>query len=401
MDLWNAVGLGFFALMACTLCTIEAGLLRQYPLTALFGLGVLYCGFIATLIFTYDPYDWVPFEVSKNQRSSQHRKGQRAGLNSGGGGAVQRARNGGTKKQIVAQGGGGEGGGAAGVGNGARDGAGSPVRKRAKSAMNSGGPAPGERIKDCDVCPELVVIPPGSVMLGSPTGEPGRQAIEGPRHQVIFKKRFAISRFEIRRDEYRAFTTATGYEPRADCRSGDPGIEAAGFDRPGFELSDNQPAVCLTRVDLLHYLAWLKKKSGHAYRLPSASQWEYAARGGARAAYSFGPEIGPSLAHYGAKTSASMSAGPRPVGSYDANTFGMHDVHGNVAEWVEDCWHHDLREAPQNGVALSVGYRCKARIIKDGAWYEDPEVMRLAARRKHDASVADNGIGFRVVRDLW
>ena len=390
MEFWSIAGVGFFAIMGGILFGLETGVLKKYPAATVGGLAALFAGFVAVLIITYDPYDWSPFEDPMKQAGKQEKGGGGSG-NNGGDGGNSGGGGGGGKKQAAA---------GDKAGSGEDDGGSGQAKSNAASVAQGRVVPKRERIKDCDVCPVLVIVPAGAVKLGSPQSEPGRQDIEGPRHKVTFKKRFAIGRFEIRRDEYQAFIKETDYKPASSCRSGDPAITALDFHDPGFEVGPSHPAVCLTRVDALHYVAWLTEKTGNAYRLPSAAQWEYAARGNSETAYSFGPEIGASHAHFGARTTDEITGGTRGAGSYAINPFDMLDVHGNVAEWVDDCWHNELAEAPQNGVALNIGFSCQTRIIKDGAWYEGPEVMRSASRRQRDGAMADNGIGFRVAREV-
>ncbi|MBI1384213.1 MAG: SUMF1/EgtB/PvdO family nonheme iron enzyme [Rhizobiales bacterium] len=258
----------------------------------------------------------------------------------------------------------------------------------------------GQRLTDCDVCPEMVVLPPGTVQLGSPEHEPARQPYEGPQLAITFKKPFAISRTEITLAQYQAFMTATGYVPSKECRSGDASISAVDVTEPGYLQTPSHPAVCLSRLDAKHYVAWLSERTGRAYRLPSASEWEYAARAGSETAYAPGPELLNTSAHFASRAELGIAPGSRGVGSYGPNSFDVLDMHGNVAEWVEDCWYDPMSLAPQNGNALSVGYTCPTRIVKGGAWYSDAADLRSAARREVDEKTADNGIGVRVVRDM-
>ena len=175
--------------------------------------------------------------------------------------------------------------------------------------------------------------------------------------------------------------------------------------------TNNHPVVCVNWYDASAYADWLSKKTGHEYRLLSEAEWEYAARAGTNTAYHFGRVISSNQAQY-------ASEGTVAVGSFPANAFGLHDMHGNVLEWVQDCWHDDYTRAPTDGSAWlnfcrlplllrsnrvihgMPGRRYDERfgIIRGGSWDDDSESLRSASRRWLSADANRSFYGFRVAR---
>ena len=145
--------------------------------------------------------------------------------------------------------------------------------------------------------------------------------------------------------------------------------------------------------DAKAYTAWLSRKTGHTYRLPSEAEWEYAARAGTTTRYHFGDSISSSQAnYYGGK-------GTVPVGNYPSNAFGLHDVHGNVWEWVEDCWHESYAGAPSDTNVWKAG-DCSRRVLRGGSWRDGPYYVRSASRRWLDIESRFDNFGFRIARTL-
>ena len=269
----------------------------------------------------------------------------------------------------------------------------------------------GETFRDCATCPEMVVLPAGQFTMGSPEGEEGRDESEGPQHQVTIAKPFAVGKYEVTIGQYAKFVRETKHN------TGNCDYPPDGFWRdPGFKLSNNHPVVCVNWDDAATYAHWLSVKTGHEYRLLTETEWEYAARARTTTAYHFGSTISKDQAHFDASYSGTVS-----VGSYPANAFGLHDMHGNVWEWVEDCWHDDYTGAPTNGSAWLSGCRkgdeddcgglgelCKEalvgkelRVLRGGSWYSSPEDLRSAYRIWILATYRnDDFIGFRVARTL-
>ena len=244
------------------------------------------------------------------------------------------------------------------------------------------GPVEGERFRDCSGCPELVVVPAGSYEMGSPSSEEGRGSSEGPVHRVTIGEPFAVGVYEVTFAEWDGCVSdggCNGYRP-------DDGGRGRG----------NRPVINVSWEDAKSYVGWLSRRTGKAYRLLSESEWEYVARAGTRTAYHFGSGISSGQANYGGNYSTRTS----PVGSYLSNGFGLHDVHGNVWEWVGDCWHEDYQGAPVDGSAWTSSGNCGDRVLRGGSWLNEPENVRSATRNWSATGNRFDRVGFRVARTL-
>lgn len=384
METWHYLGIGFIVFLAVLLIALERGLFHDRRLIVGGLLAMLLVGMVAIFIVTFRTYDWTNSEMAPVKSDNQ----DDAASGSGGGG-------GGNSEAGAGRGGGGSNTGAGAANSKAPSE--EDVAKAKQKAADDLARAGLQHFKDCSVCPEMVMVPNGRFIMGSPPNEPGHQSHEGPQVYITFKKPFAISRMEITRRLYDIFLAETGYEPNATCTGARKGRKDLSYGDPGFSQSPGHPAVCLAFRDAKAYTGWLTEKTGKLYRLPSAAEWEYAARASTETAYHTGSGIGPLRANF--SPSGSPSNGTRPAGSFTANLYDLHDVHGNAAEWVQDCWHDDLNVAPSNGVALSVGFRCSERIVKGGSWHDPETAIRSASRWKVPEKHTDNRIGFRVARD--
>ena len=243
---------------------------------------------------------------------------------------------------------------------------------------------PGDKFRDCPECPEMVVVPSGSFMMGSPESESGRYDAEGPVHRVTIARPFAVGVYEVTFDEWDACVSdrgCGGYRP--DDRNWGRG------NHPVFDVSWN---------DAKAYVRWLSGKTGQEYRLLSEAEWEYAARAGTRTKYWWGDSIGRGRANCNTDCGDSYG-GAAPVGSFSANPYGLYDVHGNVWELTEDCWNDSYRGAPSDGSAWESG-ECGWRVLRGGSWYDGPWDLRSALRGRLDTSVRIYDAGFRVARTL-
>jgi formylglycine-generating enzyme required for sulfatase activity len=244
---------------------------------------------------------------------------------------------------------------------------------------------PGQSFKDCATdCPEMVVIPAGSFTMGSPQYEPGHKKDEAPQHNVTIAKPFAVSKFEVTFAEWDACAA------HGDCI---PRVDDYGWGR------DRQPVINVSWNDAQRYVAWLSKITGKTYRLLSESEYEYAARAGTQTAYPWGDKTGTNNANCsgcGSKWDATQTA---PVGSFRPNRFGLHDMVGNVWEWVEDCPHEDYGQAPVDGSAWMTG-DCGQHRLRGGSWASVFDEIRSANRGRSAASDRLNIISFRVGRTL-
>ena len=272
----------------------------------------------------------------------------------------------------------------------------------------------GARFRDCPECPEMVVVPAGSFLMGSPDAEEGRDEYEGPLHRVTFAAPFAVGVYEVTVAEFGRFVDTTGHSTgnlcyvstghnKGELRNG------FGWRNPGFGQGGSHPAVCVSWEDAKSYVAWLSQIAGERYRLPSESEWEYAARAGTRTARWWGEgESGQCTHANGADANAGYSwvigcsdghSRTAPVGSLRMNAWGLHDVLGNAWEWTEDCWNASYRSAPSDGSAWEHG-DCNFRMFRGGSWNEVPRLLRSAFRNGSGPGLLSNDNGFRVARTL-
>ncbi len=251
-------------------------------------------------------------------------------------------------------------------------------------AQSPAGTAEGA-FRDCPSCPEMVAVPAGTFTMGAPASEDGRFEHEGPVHPVKIAAPFAVGRYEVTFAEWDTCAAAGG------CGGYRPGDEGWGRgDRPAINVSWN---------DAKAYVRWLSEKTGEPYRLLSEAEWEYAARAGTAARYSWGDGIGRNRANCDGCGSRWDGGSTAPAGSFAANGFGLHDVHGNAGEWVEDCWNDGYAGAPPDGSAWTRD-RCSFRVIRGGSWYDKPGDLRSATRAPFDPGVRAFAVGFRVARTL-
>ncbi|WP_145003777.1 dihydropyoverdine dehydrogenase [Pseudomonas oryzihabitans] len=260
--------------------------------------------------------------------------------------------------------------------------------------------APGTVFKDCKNCPEMVVLPAGSFLMGTPESEVGRQPDEGPQHQVTFARPFAISRYQITAAELDAYVKATGVRlPDGDTRPGRQCLAG----KPRYPQGPRQPAVCVSYQDVADYAAWLSRTTGHRYRMLSEAEREYGARAGSTGAFPFAMDPGPNYSI--AKHANTYGAGDgynytSPVGSFPPNAFGVYDMHGNVYEWVADCWHDHYRGAPADGSAWIDDPRCELVEIRGNDWGEPPVFSRSGNRNNAYRTDRGDWLGFRVAREI-
>lgn len=269
--------------------------------------------------------------------------------------------------------------------------------------------SPNKIFRDCPDCPEMVVIPAGTFMMGLPDSEASREKIrtgqanlEKPRHRVSLSA-FAAGKYEVTRAEYEAFAQSTGTPIRDVCFTWtgqkiekDP---ARHWRNPGYRQEERHPVACTTWEDAKAYATWLGAKTGKTYRLFTEAEWEYAARAGTTTARHWGDDIGAGLANCKGCGSAWDAQGTAPVGSFRANAFGLHDMIGNLWEWTEDCWNEIYVGAPDNGQAWLSG-TCDARVIRGGSWGSVPRVARASSRGRGGLAESFDYVGFRVARSL-
>jgi formylglycine-generating enzyme required for sulfatase activity len=244
--------------------------------------------------------------------------------------------------------------------------------------------------KDCAECPAIVEIPPGTFMMGSPDTEPDHQGYvaiaAAPVHRVTIPASFAAGKYEVTFDEWDACVAAGGCSHK-------PGDEGWGRGR--------HPVMNVSWNDVQTYLVWLSNKTGKTYRLLSEAEWEYVARAGTTTPFHTGATISTSQANFNVKFTYPPGKRDRtvPVGSFGANQFGLHDVHGNVWEWVQDCLNENYKGAPSDGSAWAAG-GCGERILRGGSWFFRPRALRSSERYWYRSDDRDSIGGFRVARTL-
>ena len=254
-----------------------------------------------------------------------------------------------------------------------------------KAERGERGPSVGERIRDCAHCPELVVVGPGTFEMGSPLGESEREGDEGPVHSVTIAEPFAVGVYEVTFAEWEACRRGGGctHNPKDE-----------GWGRA------TRPVLNVSWVDAQSYVDWLSRTTGKAYRLLSESEWEYVARAGTGTRYWWGDEVGRGRSNCNGCGDRQTGKRTSPVGSFSANGFGLYDVHGNVLEWVEDCWHRGYVGAPNDGSVWTTGANCGYRVLRGGSWFNWPRGLRSANRVKYPAVTRVAHAGVRVARTL-
>ncbi len=302
--------------------------------------------------------------------------------------------------------------------------------------------SPFDVTRDCTTCPQLVLLPQGSFTMGVPPGEEEREKMPAqyrgwsePLHVVTIPRPFHMGKFTVTRGEYAAFIAETGERPVGDgCYTlalkdnkwSYVKKEGLTWRDPGFPQTpspDRHPVVCVSHDDALAYLAWLSKKTGKTYRLPSEAEWEYAARAVTSAS-------APSLARYWGNerdpaclfanvADATLArrlniarpdtekffgcndkfAFTAPVGSFKANAFALHDMLGNVWQWTGDCWHENYSGSPPtDGSAWNTTGDCGRRVLRGASWNNNPRVVRAGYRGRDITGDRGSNAGFRVAR---
>lgn len=285
-----------------------------------------------------------------------------------------------------------------------------------------------DALRDGGRGPQMIVVPHGGFQMGAGDTELGASDAEKPSHYVRFERGFALSITEVTVADFRRYVQASNARPRAtrrghsivyDERSGNfvrhSGVDWQSDYNGGPALA-NSPVMHVSVRDAEHYAIWLSEQTGRSYRLPSEAEFEYVLRAGSSGRYPWG-DAGtppPRSGNFTGAEDVSPSGrrwynafvgygdgwwGPAPVGSFDPNAWGVHDVAGNLSEWVADCWHASYRRAPADGAAwFNPG--CRQRVIRGGNWANAPEQTRAAWRQSQDSDTTSARIGFRLVRGI-
>ncbi len=273
---------------------------------------------------------------------------------------------------------------------------------------------PGDVWRDCAACPLVTALPGGVFTMGSPESEVGRYNRESPAHEVTIDEPFAIGVYEITRNEYDAFVRDTGYasgEESCLVNEGQVWAERAGHNwrTLAFPQTVRHPVVCISWDDAVAYVAWLSRRTRENYRLPTAAEWEYAARAGTTTPWHWGESTAFQCQYANGADEATDfpwrapcndgSAKTAPVGSLEANAFGLYDTLGNAWEWVQDCFNWTYIGAPTDGDAWEEG-DCSARVMRGASWASTPKYLRVAHRAGAQPSFRSDYTGFRVVRTM-
>ena len=253
-------------------------------------------------------------------------------------------------------------------------------------SANVGAATPGETLRDCPNCPELVVIPAGSFKMGDPTPPPPNMlnVDEKAVRPVSIAKPFAIGKYEITFAEWDACVAEGGCTYKPDDKGWGRG---------------KQPVVNISFREVQPFLNWLSKKTGKTYRLPTEAEWEYAARGGTASAYPWGEEIGQNNAACAKCGSQWDDKQPAPVGSFKPNAYGVHDMAGNVTEWVADCYVYSYVGVPKDGYAFE-NKNCQEHAARGGSWHDPPKLLASFSRQWFYALNGFAFNGLRVARSL-
>ncbi|HVZ00429.1 MAG TPA: SUMF1/EgtB/PvdO family nonheme iron enzyme [Dongiaceae bacterium] len=279
---------------------------------------------------------------------------------------------------------------------------------------------PGTVFKDCKDCPDMVVIPAGSFTMGSPDSEEGHTQDESPQHKETIPRAFAMSKFMVTYAQYKQFMNDTGRDAGASCwyykDEEDKWLPKEGrtFSDPGFSQRDDSPAVCLNYGDAQAYAAWLSKRTGQKYRLPSEAEWEYAARAGTRTARFWGDSPDQQCTYANGADQTYHKKYPKdpgylpscddgyaytsPVGSFKPNAFGLYDMLGNSWEFTQDCMLGSYDGTDHKGEP--VGGACQKHVIRGASWGRQPKFLRSATRGGMSEEVRGVTNSIRLVREL-
>ena len=263
-------------------------------------------------------------------------------------------------------------------------------------------PPPGTVFRDCPTCPEMVVVPAGTFIMGSPESEEERGDSEGPQHRVTIGTPFAVGVYQVTFADWDACVSdgaCGGHRPEDD-----------GWGR------GSRPVINVSWEDAQEYVRWLSRETGEGYRLLTEAEWEYAARAGTTTARYWGESESDQCRHgNGADAEARPEYPDRNasefvacsdgyvrtalVGLFEPNPFGLYDMLGNVFEWTQDCWNDSYRGAPNDGSVWRSG-DCSRRVVRGGSWYDRPRVLRSASRGALGVGSRAFAFGFRVARTL-
>jgi sulfatase modifying factor 1 len=282
--------------------------------------------------------------------------------------------------------------------------------------------------RDCRDCPEMVAIAPGSFTMGASQEEEEREGVVSglkgraqPQHLVRIANAYSLGKYPVTRGEFAAFVADSGYATADGCtvysNTGQlyewKALKGYSWRNPNYAQTDRDPVVCVSWDDAHAFAAWLTGKTGRTYRLPTETEWEFAARAGTTTVRFWGDDAQKACRY--ANTADRMFATRKelpttgalscsdgyvytsPVGRFRANAFGLYDTLGNAWQWTEDCFNASLEGAPTDGSAWLTG-ACGMRVHKGGAWAFVPSFVRSGGRMRDELERHDARGGFRVAR---
>jgi formylglycine-generating enzyme required for sulfatase activity len=238
---------------------------------------------------------------------------------------------------------------------------------------------PKDSFQECKDCPAMAVLPAGSFAMGTSKSHDEDSNFESPQHEVVLAKQFAVGKYEV---------TFAEWDTCVAC----PGVSDSDWGR------GERPVINVIWDEAEQYVTWLSRLTGKPYRLLSEAEWEYAARAGTTTLYSFGDDMAV-LGEY-AWYNGNSDLKTHPVGEKKPNGFGLYDMHGNVWEWVQDCWHNSYEGAPTDGSAWTTGYDCGDRVLRGGSFGERDGNLASAERYWFPTNSRATNFGFRVARTL-
>jgi formylglycine-generating enzyme required for sulfatase activity len=257
--------------------------------------------------------------------------------------------------------------------------------------------------------PEIVIIPAGEFVMGSPEGEAGRNADgrEGPQHPVSFSKPFGMAKGTVTVAAFAQFVDATNRDVPGEMLTWENDVlelrRPRDFRSPGFPQTEHCPVVGVTWFDARDYASWLAQVTGKAYRLLSEAEWEYGTRAGSRSAFWWGDTITSERANYdgswlygGQGEPGEYRGRTLPVHSLEPNPWGIYQCHGNIWEWCADLWHATYDDAPSDGSPWLEPATDERRVVRGGSWYGEPKFLRSAARNRYAPDYRENRFGFRL-----
>jgi formylglycine-generating enzyme required for sulfatase activity len=282
---------------------------------------------------------------------------------------------------------------------------------------------PGRKFRDCSHCPDMIVVPAGSFIMGAPPANHTWDTRDLPAHRVTIGREFAVGIYDVTRAQYSLFVHETHRSDGKGCDVIDPaGRWITDPNRtwhdPAFPQTELDPVVCVSWEDAKAYVYWLNAQieqqpaAGNPgtgpYRLPTETEWEYAARAGSSTPFYWGSEASHDYANYGLEQcfpcGATVQGKDRwyytsPVASFAPNAFGLYDTLGNVWQWTEDCMHYGYAGAPEDG-SVWRGGECKLRVIRGGSWLDPAKFVVVTTRNPWGPGSRNQANGFRVVRSL-